>query len=136
MEQIKKRRGLNIFLWVLQAILALMFLNAAYLKALRPIQEIAPTIFWVTYTPEPLVRFIGMCEFLGAVGLILPALLKIRPQLTTLAAAGLSTIMLLANAMHIVRGEYYVLPMTMVIFLLVLFVAYGRWKLVPIAPKG
>ena len=112
-----------------------MYANAGFLKAFKPIAEIAPAIFWVNYVPEPLVRFIGVCELLGSIGLILPAVLRIRPQLTTLAAAGLAVIMLLANLMHMIRGEFFVLPMTIPILCAALFVAYGRWKLAPFSPK-
>jgi putative oxidoreductase len=126
---------LNVILWLVQALLALAYLNAGYLKSFRPIQEIAPTIFWAPLLPEPLVRLIGISELLGAVGLILPALLKIRPHLTTIAAAALALVMLLANIFHIVRGEYFVLPMTGLFFLALVFVAYGRSKWSPITPK-
>ena len=129
-------KKLNITLWVLQALLAVLYLMAGYQKAFGDLEVVVKTIFWVAYTPAPLVRFIGICELLGAAGLILPAALKIRPQLTTLAAAGLSTIMLLANLMHIYRGEYYVLPMTLLLFALAAFVTYGRWKLAPFTPKA
>ena len=128
-------KKLNITLWVLQVILAALFLMAGVQKAFGDLDVVVKTIFWVAYTPAPLVRFIGISELLGAAGLILPAALKIRPQLTTLAAAGLSTIMLLANLMHIYRGEFYVLPMTLLLFALAAFVAYGRWKLAPFTPK-
>jgi putative oxidoreductase len=121
---------------VLQVVLAAMYLMAGYQKAFGDLAVVVKSIFWVAYTPAPLVRFIGTCELLGAVGLILPAALKIRPQLTTLAAAGLSLIMLLANIMHIYRGEYYVLPMTLLLLAMAAFVAYGRWKLAPFTPKA
>lgn len=136
MEQIqKKNKKLHITLWILQVLLALMYLNAGFLKAFRPIEEIAPQIFWVTGVPEWLVRFIGISELLGGLGLILPAALKIHPQLTTLAAAGIATVMLLANIFHIFRGEFFVLPMTGIIFALAAFTAYGRWKLAPFITK-
>ena len=136
MEQTPRMKSaLNTVLWVMQALLALAFLNAGYLKTFRPIQEIAPTIFWAPLLPEPLVRFIGISELLGAIGLILPALLRIRPQLTTLAAAGLTLVMLLANIFHIARGEFVVLPMTGLFLLLLAFIAYGRWKWSPFTPK-
>ncbi len=128
----RKRSKLNIVLWILQVLLALLFLDAGFLKTFKPIQEIAPTIFWAPLLPEPLVRFIGISELLGALGLILPRALKIRPQLTTLAAAGLSLVMLLANIYHIYRGEFFVLPMTGILLFLSAFVAYGRWKLSPV----
>jgi len=132
MSQQKPRRGLNILLWVLQSLLAAMYLMAGYQKAFGDLAVVVQTIFWVGYTPALLVRFIGVSELLGAIGLILPAALKIRPQLTTVAAAGISVIMLLANILHIYRGEYFVLPMTMVILAIAAFVTYGRLKLAPI----
>ncbi|MDP1677842.1 MAG: DoxX family protein [Bacteroidota bacterium] len=135
-QEVKQKKGLNITLWVLQVLLAAMYLMAGYQKTFGDLDVIVKTIFWVGYTPALLVRFIGTSELLAAIGLILPAALKIRPQLTTLAAAGISTIMLLANLMHAYRGEFFVLPMTLPILLLAAFVAYGRWKLAPIAQKG
>ena len=136
MTQQTSNKKLNITLWVIQVVLAAMYLMAGYQKAFGDLAVAVKTIFWVAYTPAPLVRFIGTCELLGAVGLILPAALKIRPQLTTLAAAGLSLIMLLANILHIYRGEYYVLPMTLLLLAMAAFVAYGRWKLAPFTPKA
>jgi putative oxidoreductase len=126
---------LNIVLWVLRVLFAFAFLNAGYLKTFRPIQEIAVTIFWAPALPELLVRCIGVSELLGAIGLILPALLKIRPQLTTLAAACLALVMMLANIFHVARGEFFVLPMTGSFLVLLAFIAYGRWKLAPITAK-
>jgi uncharacterized membrane protein YphA (DoxX/SURF4 family) len=136
MTQRTSNKKLNITLWVIQVVLAAMYLMAGYQKTFGDLAVVVKTIFWVAYTPAPLVRFIGTCELLGAVGLILPAALKIRPQLTTLAAAGLSLIMLLANILHIYRGEYYVLPMTLLLLAMAAFVAYGRWKLAPFTPKA
>jgi len=132
MSEQKSNTTMNITLWILQSILAALYLMAGYQKAFGDLAVVVQTIFWVGYTPAPLVRFIGASELLGAVGLILPAALKIRPQLTTLAATGISVIMLLANLLHIYRGEYFVLPMTLIMFGIATFVAYGRWKLAPI----
>ena len=132
MEQTQRKRSVvNIVLWILQVLMAITYLNAGYLKTFRPIMEIALTIFWAPSLPEPLVRFIGISELLGATGLILPALLKIRPQLTTLAAVALSLVMLLATIYHIVKGEFFVLPMTLAFLFILAFIAYGRWKLSP-----
>ncbi len=136
MTEHTSNKKLNITLWVIQVVLAAMYLMAGYQKAFGDLEVVVKSIFWVAYTPAPLVRFIGICELLGAVGLILPGALKIWPRLTTLAAAGLSLIMLLANLMHIYRGEYYVLPMTLLLFAMAAFVAYSRWKLAPFATKG
>jgi putative oxidoreductase len=131
----QNRSTMNIVLWVLQGILALLFLNAGFLKTFRPIDEIAPTIFWVSSVPEPLVRFIGISELVGGIGLILPAAFKIRPELTTLAAAGLTAIMTGATIFHTVRGEFFVLPFTGILLALAAFITYGRWKLAPFIPK-
>lgn len=136
MTQQTSNKKLNITLWVLQVVLAAMYLMAGYQKAFGDLAVVVKSIFWIAYTPAPLVRFIGISELLGAFGLILPAALKIRPQLTTLAAAGLSLIMLLANLMHTYRGEFFVLPMTLVMLAMAAFVAYGRWKLAPFTMKG
>ena len=136
MTQETSNKKLNITLWVLQVVLSAMYLMAGYQKTFGDLDVVVKTIFWIAYTPAPLVRFIGVSELLGAIGLILPAALKIRPQLTTLAAAGLTTIMLLANLMHIYRGEYFVLPMTLLPFAMAAFVAYGRWKLAPVTAKA
>ncbi len=131
----KKNHKLNIFLWVLQILFALLFASAGFLKTFKPIVEIAPMIPWAPTVPEWLVRFIGISELLGALGLILPAALRILPRLTTLAAAGLAAIMLLANLFHIYRGEFFALPMTGIFFALLAFIAYGRWKLAPFTVK-
>ena len=130
------RKGLNITLWVVQILLALAYISAGVQKTFMPLQEVAKTIFWVSYVPSPLVRFIGVSELLGAIGLILPAALKIKPGLTALAAAGLSVIMLSASVMHAVRGEYFALPTTLILLALASFIAYGRWRLTPIRPAS
>ena len=116
--------------------LALLYASAGFMKTFRPIAEIAPIITWAPSLPEFLVRIIGISELLGAAGLILPAAFNIRPQLTTLAAAGIATIMLLANIFHVFRGEFFVLPMTGTLFVFASFVTYGRLKLVSFTQKG
>ena len=136
MAEQPSNKKLGVFLWVLQIVLAVMYLMAGIQKAFGDLSVVVKTIFWIAFTPPLLVRFIGVGELLGAIGLILPAALKIRPQLTTLAAAGLALIMLLANLMHIYRGEFFVLPMTLLMFAMAGFVAYGRWKLAPVTPNA
>lgn len=131
-----RKTALNITLWILQVLLAFMYLSAGVMKTFGNLHEIVKSIFWVLSVPAPLVRFIGVSELLGGTGLFLPAILRIRPQLTALAAAGLSLVMVGANIFHIARGEFFVLPMTLTLLVLAAFVAYGRWKLVPIQPRG
>ncbi|MGH2567561.1 MAG: DoxX family protein [Bacteroidota bacterium] len=131
-----RRRKTNIVLWILQALLAAAYLMAGYQKALLPLDVASVTITWIPDVPPPLVRFIGISELLGALGLILPRVTGIGRQLTTLAAAGLAVVMASATVFHIARGEFFVLPMTLTFFVLLAFVAYGRWKLAPFASKG
>ena len=71
--------------------------------------------------------FIGVCEFLGGVGLILPAMTGVKPRLVPLTAIGLTLIMILAAAFHIVRGEFsFFVPMNLVLGGVAAFIAYGR----------
>jgi putative oxidoreductase len=90
----RSRTGLSVALWVVQILLAALFINAGFLKATQPIASIAPMIPWAPDVPEPLVRFIGVSELAGAIGLLPPALTRIRPRLTPLAACGLVVVML------------------------------------------
>jgi hypothetical protein len=131
------RKGLHIALWVAQLLLALAFLGAGGMKLLTPIEELAkgPNSEWVAQMPA-LVRFIGLSEFLGALGMLLPAATRIKPGLTALAGVGLAVVMILAVGFHLMRGEVpHILP-NIVLGGLATFVAYGRHKLAPIAPRG
>ena len=76
---------MNVVLWIIQVLLALLFLFAGGMKLILPIEEMTKQM----PMPGLFLRFIGVCEVLGALGLILPGLLRIRPGLTPLAAAGL-----------------------------------------------
>jgi hypothetical protein len=81
--------------------------------------------------PGAFLRFIGVAEVLGALGLILPGLLGIRPGLTPLAAAGLVIIMTGATVLTVASGELALALIPLVVGLLSAFVAYGRWRLAP-----
>ena len=116
------RKKANLVLWILQGLLALLFLFAGGAKLMMPIAEMTRQ----TSLPGPFLRFIGVAEILGAMGLILPALLGIRPLLTPLAAAGLVIIMIGATVLSLPMGPMAFLPL--VTGILVAFVAYGRWR--------
>jgi putative oxidoreductase len=123
----------NILLWVVQILLACAFGMAGFMKATQPLDVLAANgIAWAPQVPLALVRFIGISEFLGAVGLILPALTKIKPFLTPLAALGLLTIMILAMGFHVSRGEAGALPFNIVLGGLAAFVTWGRTSRAPI----
>ncbi len=117
-------------LWVIQGLLALLFLFAGGMKLILPVEEMTKQM------PVPLpglfLRFIAVVEVLGALGLILPGLLRIRPGLTPLAAAGLVIIMIGATMVTLAGGAVGPALMPLVVGLLAAFVAYGRWRLAPL----
>jgi len=131
-----RRRGLHRGLWVAQGLLAAAFGLAGLSHATRPIAEMAKFAPWTGALPEGLVRFIGMMELAGALGLVLPALTRIRPALTAWAATGLATVMALASVVHLVRGEPQVLPVNFVLGGLAAFIAWGRFRRAAIAPRA
>jgi uncharacterized membrane protein YphA (DoxX/SURF4 family) len=119
-------------LWIVQALLAIVFLFAGASKFIMSVEEMTRDI----HLPGAFLRFIGAVEILGAIGLILPSLLRMRPGLTPLAAAGLVIIMIGATVLSYMVGGAVMALAPIVIGLLAAFVAYGRWKLVPIAASS
>jgi len=113
-------------LWIVQVLLALLFLFAGGMKLVLPIEEMTKEIV----LPGMFLRFIGVAEVLGALGLILPGLLRIRPGLTPLAAAGLVIIMIGATVLTLAGGDVAPALIPLVVGLLSVFVAYGRWRFV------
>jgi hypothetical protein len=119
-------------LWFVQVLLALVFLFAGSIKLLAPDDVLAQAV------PLPLlfVRFIGLCETLGAIGLVLPPLLRIQPGLTALAAAGLVIIMTGATVLTLaLMGDATGALLPLVLGLLAAFVVYGRTRIAPVAPR-
>ena len=118
---------MNIALWIVQALLALLFLFAGVMKFVMSIEEMTKQI----PLPGWFLHFIGVCEVLGALGLILPWLTRIRPGLTPLAAAGLVIIMIGATVVTLMIGDIAMALIPLVVGILCAFVAYGRWRLTP-----
>ena len=114
-------------LWIVQGLLALTFLFAGGMKLVMPLEEMTGQM----PLPVLFLRFIGLAEVLGAVGLILPGLLLIRPGLTALAASGLVLIMVGATALTLASGDVGSALIPLVVGLLSAFVAYGRRRLAP-----
>jgi uncharacterized membrane protein YphA (DoxX/SURF4 family) len=125
----------NISLWIAQIILAAMFLMVGIMKLTQPIEKLLASLPALKDVSPALIRFIGFSEFLGAVGLILPSLLRIKPKLTVWAAIGIIVIMLLAILFHISHGQVSAIGMIIVIGLIAAFVAWGRTKKAPISSK-
>jgi uncharacterized membrane protein YphA (DoxX/SURF4 family) len=131
----ERGKGLHLTLWIVQVLLALAFGMAGFMKLTTPLSELAQTMPWVPDVPGAMVRFIGASELAGALGLVLPALTRIRPGLTTLAAAGIGLIMILAALFHLWRGEFSALPVNAAFGGLAAFVAWGRSNKAPIPRK-
>jgi len=132
METANQMRTLNIILWVAQVILASMFIMAGYMKTTIPIEQLSVSLPWAKDVPAWLVRFIGASELLGALGLIFPSLLRIKPILTPFAALGIIAIMAMAAIFHICRTEFSGVVFTLILSLVAAFIAWGRFKKSPI----
>jgi len=115
-------------LWIVQALLALLFLFAGGTKLVLPLEQLQGPV----PLPGAFVRFIGVAEVLGALGLVLPGFLRIRPGLTPLAAAGLVIVMAGATVITAATGPLAMALIPLVVGLLAAFVAYGRWRLAPV----
>jgi uncharacterized membrane protein YphA (DoxX/SURF4 family) len=128
-------KGLHIALWVVQVLLALVFIGAGLSKVATPLPELAKSLPYTADLPGALVRFIGAAEVTGALGLLLPSLFRILPILTPLAALGLTTIMVLATLFHISRSEWSPIGVTLALGALAGFGAWGRMKRAPITAR-
>jgi uncharacterized membrane protein len=118
---------MNVVLWIVQSILAGMFVMAGIMKSTQPKEKLAEKLPWVNDFSPATVRFIGVVELLGGLGLILPAATGIAPILTPLAATGLAVIMVLAAIVHVRRKEPSGVAFNVVLFALAAFVAWGRF---------
>ena len=114
-------------LWTVQGLLALLFLWAGSMKLVMPVEAMTEQM----PLPGLFLRFIGVCEVLGAIGLILPELLHIRRELTPLSGAGLVIIMIGATAITLAGGDVAQALVPLVVGILASVVAYGRWRRAP-----
>jgi uncharacterized membrane protein YphA (DoxX/SURF4 family) len=127
----------NVILWIIQILLALLFLFSGGMKLV-----ISPDVLQSMGSPNQVVlpglfiQFIGVCEVVGALGLILPGLLRIRPRLTPLAATGLVIIMIGATVLTIIGDGIGAAVIPLVTGLLAAFVAYCRLRLAPLKDRA
>ncbi|WP_409474105.1 DoxX family protein [Streptomyces sp. HC307] len=118
---------MNVFLWIVQAVLAGMFAMAGVMKSTQPKEKLAAKLPWVADFSPGTVRLIGVVEFAAALGLILPAATGIAPVLTPLAATGLAITMLLAALTHARRKEPSAIAFNAALLILAVLVAWGRF---------
>jgi hypothetical protein len=115
------------WLWIVQGVLAVVFLFTGGSKMAMPSEVLAAQ----SHLPGLFMKFIGVCEILGAFGLILPGVVHVRPGLTPLAAGCLVIIMIGATVSTAILMPA-VLPLPVIVLLLTIYVAYGRWRLAPL----
>jgi uncharacterized membrane protein YphA (DoxX/SURF4 family) len=127
-------RKTNITLWIIQSLVAAVFLMAGVMKLVIPVEQLAangPVIF-----PASFLHFIGVCETLGALGLILPGATHIKTFLTPLAAAGLVIIMIGAVVTTVATGPAAGAIVPLVVGILAATIAYGRSRVAPHAERS
>jgi uncharacterized membrane protein YphA (DoxX/SURF4 family) len=120
-------------LWILQILLGLLFLFSGSMKFVMSVAEMTKDMPWM---PGWFLHFIGVMEILGGFGLILPSLLRIRPGLTPLAAACLVIIMIGATVITLSVTGIGPAMIPLIVGILCVFVAYGRWRLAPLSARG
>lgn len=125
-------KKLNVTLWVIQGLLALLFLFAGGMKLVLPLDQMTGP----AALPGLFLRFIGVAEVCGGLGLVLPWLVRIRPMLTPLAAAGLVVIMTGATVITLAGGPVGPAAVPLVAGVLAAFVAYGRSRLATPRPAA
>jgi len=134
-------KAFNVLLWTLQVLWGAFFSFTGFGKVLAydPAvwNHMLHQVAWFSAVPQGLFVFIGACEFLAGIGLILPAMTGVKPKLTPFAAIGLTLVMILAAVFHIVRGEYsFFLPVNLVLGGVAAFIAYGRLMAMPMATRS
>lgn len=122
------RRRLNTTLWIIQVLLAILFLFAGGVKLVLPIAAMTKQVA----LPGWFLRFVGAAEVAGAFGLILPGMTRIRTGLTPLAAAGLVIIMIGATSITAAKISVISALFPLCVGILAAFVAYSRWRLSPL----
>jgi hypothetical protein len=123
---------MNILLWVLQVLLALVFLAHGGLLLFPPAavaDQMNATL------PRWFQLFLGVAEALAGVGLTLPGLTRIQPWLVACAAAGLMFVMICATGFHVMRGEFSSAGITLILLAMATFVAYARWRIAPMQER-
>ncbi|MBR1170582.1 DoxX family protein [Bradyrhizobium liaoningense] len=128
-------RSLRIGLWAAQVALSAVFVSAGFVKLTTPIPQLAAMMPWAGQYSETFVRTIALVDLAGGIGILLPALTRILPRLTVLAALGCAVLQVIALLFHLSRGEAEVAPLNIVLLALSLFVLWGRRSKARIAPR-
>lgn len=128
--------GLRTGLWVVQGLLFLTFAGTGVWKLLTPLPKLAAMIPWAGQVSPAFLYAIAAIDLLGGVGVLLPSLTRIKPGLSVLAALGCAALQICAIVFHVSRGEAANTPFNFLLVALSLFVAWGRHRRAPIAPRA
>ena len=120
---------LNVSLWVAQALVFAALCLGGVMKLTMPVGRLSNLFAWTGQVPVPFLRFIGVVDLAGGVGILLPELTRVSPQLTVWAALGCALLMTFAIAFHVRRGELRDTPFNFFVLALCAFVLWGRWGL-------
>lgn len=128
-------KGWTIALWAAQLLLAAAYGLFGSMKATQPLDQLAAMMQWIPGFSPLFVRSLGVVEVLGAIGLILPALTRIQPRLTVIAALCILVHQFCAVTLHVSKGEFNVLGLNVVLIALAAFIIWGRRNKAVIAPR-
>jgi len=128
--------ALRASLWIAQGVAFFFFSGIGAMKLLTPIPKLSETVHWAAQYSETFVRIIGCIDLAGGLGILLPALTRIKPGLTVAAALGCTVLQIFAIAFHVSRGEGDVLPLNLVLLTLSAFVLWGRARKARIRPRA
>ena len=128
----KPSKALNITLWIVQAVLAASFFWGACMKLFMPVNELSAMWPWAGQIPRVLVKITGIVDLTGAIGLIVPSLLRIKPVLTPISAIAIIALMICASLFHIARDETSQIGANIIFAMMAAFIAWGRLKKAPV----
>ncbi|TCU07612.1 DoxX family protein [Rhizobium sullae] len=130
-------KSLQIGLWIAQVLIFVAFTVFGCMKFFMPIDHLAAMWVWPGDVPPRFLRLMGLIDIVGGAGILLPALTRILPRLTVLAALGCVLLQIVAFIFHSSRGELSALPLNAILLPVCLFILWGRGKKAPIiAPRG
>ena len=135
MSNTQQSKALPITLWIIQLLLASSMIWAGSVKLLKPVEEVAAMWPWAGEVSETFLKFTGVIDLLAGIGLILPSLLRIKPELTSITAIGVIVLMICAGAFHISRGEGSNIAPNIIFATMAAFIAWGRFRKAPIVSK-
>lgn len=128
-------KGFHIALLIVQILMGLAFCAIGLMKLMTPINELALTVMWAGEYPAWFVRGMGLVDFAGGLGMLLPTLTRIKPNLAYVAAGCAVLLQICAIIFHVSRGEANLIPMNFIFLFLAAFIYWGRSKKAIVSPR-